>query len=136
MIELMVNIDVPDLEPGIAFYRDGLGLQLARRLFDGTVAELHGAAVPVYLLEKPTGSATSATRCQARDYARHWTPVHLDIVVADLEHAIARATQAGARRESDIADHAWGRLAVLSDPFGHGFCLLQWSGSGYADADA
>ena len=25
----------------------------------------------------------------------------------------------------------WGRIAILADPFGHGLCLLQFSGRGY-----
>jgi hypothetical protein len=25
----------------------------------------------------------------------------------------------------------WGHLAMMSDPFGHGFCVLQFSGNGY-----
>jgi len=29
------------------------------------------------------------------------------------------------------AAFAWGQLAMLSDPFGHGFCLLQFTGRGY-----
>ncbi len=37
----------------------------------------------------------------ARDYPRHWTPLHL------------------------------GKLAVLEDPFGHGPCLLEFRGRGY-----
>jgi hypothetical protein len=36
MTRLLANVDVDDLERGIAFYREGLG----RRLFDGTVAAM------------------------------------------------------------------------------------------------
>lgn len=25
----------------------------------------------------------------------------------------------------------WGKLALMADPFGHGFCFLQFLGSGY-----
>jgi hypothetical protein len=25
----------------------------------------------------------------------------------------------------------WGRMVVLSDPFGHGVCLLEFRGAGY-----
>jgi len=57
--------------------------------------------------------------------------VHLDFVVDDLEAAVARAEAAGARRETDIAAHPWGRIALFADPFGHGFCLLSFTGRGY-----
>jgi predicted enzyme related to lactoylglutathione lyase len=66
-----------------------------------------------------------------RDYRRHWTPVHLDLVVPDVDSAAERAVAAGAVLEGPIQRHPWGRLASLSDPFGHGFCLLQWIGHGY-----
>jgi predicted enzyme related to lactoylglutathione lyase len=57
--------------------------------------------------------------------------VHLDFVVADLEAAVARATAAGARLERPIVSRAWGRMANLADPFGHGLCLLELSEQGY-----
>jgi len=66
-----------------------------------------------------------------REYQRHWTPVHLDFKVADVSAIVAHATRAGARIESEIQSYSWGRLAVLSDPFGHGFCVLQFLRGGY-----
>ncbi len=33
--------------------------------------------------------------------------------------------------EVPIEQHKWGKMAVLADPFGHGFCLLQFQGRGY-----
>ncbi|MNY40799.1 Glyoxalase-like domain protein [compost metagenome] len=66
-----------------------------------------------------------------RDYARHWTPVHLDFVVEDLEAAIERALGAGAEIEDWPQDFDWGRQARLSDPFGHGLCFIEWRGQGY-----
>ncbi len=66
-----------------------------------------------------------------RRYVRHWTPVHLDVVVEDIETALARAVAAGGRAETPIEVAVWGKLVVLSDPFGHGFCLLEFLGKGY-----
>jgi hypothetical protein len=37
---------------------------------------------------------------------------------------------AGARLESPISTHEWGRLALMADPFGHGFCFVQFLGRG------
>lgn len=62
---------------------------------------------------------------------RHWTPVHLDFVVPDLDAAIDRARLAGATLEGAPTTHAYGRLALLADPFGHGFCLIEFTGRGY-----
>ena len=130
-MEYLLNIDVPDLERAITFYENGVGLRLRRRLFEGTVAEMLGGSSPVYLMEKQPNSSPSAYTSQRRDYQRHWTPVHLDFVVPDLAMAIERALQAGATLEGDPQSFVWGRQAVMSDPFGHGLCFVQWVGRGY-----
>ena len=67
----------------------------------------------------------------ARHYSRHWTPVHLDFVVPDIHAACARAQAAGATPEGPLRSHAWGHIAVFADPFGHGFCLIQFLNRGY-----
>ena len=102
-----------------------------RYLFGGTVAELQGPPLAVYLLAKPAGSVAFADGEQVRSYQRHWTPLHLDLLVEDLDAAVAQAQAAGARCEDEVGDYIWGRLARMSDPFGHGFCLMQWQGRGY-----
>ena len=127
---LLVNIDVPDLEAGIAFYTAALGLTVSRR-FDSGFAELAGTDAPIYLLENPPGSRTGPGSDAVRDYARHWTPVHPDFTVEDLEKAIARAVEAGAVQEGETRDAAYGRIATFADPFGHGFCLIEFSERGY-----
>jgi len=130
VIELLVNIDVDDLEKGVAFYEDGLGLRPGRRL-GGQACEMLGASSPIYLLENRGGSSPFAEAKSSRQYGRHWTPVHLDFNVDDLEAAVERAVAAGGRLEGRIEQRAWGRLARMADPFGHGFCLLQFQGRGY-----
>jgi len=128
-VNLLVNIDVDDLGKATAFYCDGLGLKVGRHF--GDWLELIGASSPIYLLPKKAGSTVSPATRGTRDYARHWTPVHLDFVVDDIEAAIARARAAGASLEQEAREHAYGRLALLADPFGNGFCLLQFTGRGY-----
>lgn len=127
---LLVNIDVDDLERAEAFYVGALGLRAGRR-FGTDVVELLGASAPVYLLRKAAGTPAGDATMQTRDYRRHWTPVHLDFVVADLDVALARARAAGAVLEGEPRTAAWGRLATLADPFGHGFCLIEFLGRGY-----
>ena len=134
-MEMLVNIDVDDLEKAVAFYRDALGLQAERRLFDGSVVEMAGASSKIHLIAKDSGSPASSQANIFRSYRRHWTPVHLDFAVDDLESAVNRAVAAGATLESAIQTFNWGRIATLSDPFGHGFCLLQFIGRGYAEAE-
>jgi lactoylglutathione lyase len=130
MAKLLLNLDVDDVERAIRFYTDGLHLRVGRRFDDGFV-ELLGAQVPIYLLHNASGSPAFSGAAPGRDYARHWTPLHLDFVVPDIDAAIARAIAAGARLESEVSEHAYGKLALLSDPFGHGFCLLEFKGRGY-----
>lgn len=125
---ILVNIDVPDLKAGIAFYTQAFGLTVKRRLGEQG-AELSGWLVPVFLLEKAAGSVGAAG--SRRSYQRHWTPVHLDVVVADLDSAVSRAADAGARVEQDVRIAVWGKIAVLADPFGHGLCLIQFLNRGY-----
>jgi predicted enzyme related to lactoylglutathione lyase len=129
-LDLLVNIDVDDLAKAERFYREAFGLRSGRRFGEDGV-ELLGASAPIYLLAKPAGSAASSATGQQRDYRRHWTPVHLDLVVPDLEPALERADAAGAVLEGEVRAHAWGRIAMLADPFGHGFCLIQFQGRGY-----
>jgi lactoylglutathione lyase len=130
MAGLLINIDVPELERAIEFYTSAFDLRLSRRL-GSDFAELLGGGSPIYLLETGPGSRPFRDAATGRDFARHWTPVHLDFAVDDLDVALARALAAGARQESEPSEHSYGRLVLLSDPFGHGVCLLQFNAQGY-----
>lgn len=125
----IVNLDVPDLAAAEIFYTAAFDLRVGRRLGPGAL-ELLGGPTPLYLLQNDAGSAATEDG-DVRDYERHWTPVHLDWVVADIDAALARAVAAGAALERPVRERLWGKIAVLSDPFGHGFCLIQFSDAGY-----
>ena len=127
-MRLLLNIDVPELAAAERFYVDAFGLRAGRRLGDGGL-ELLGAQAPIYLLQKAEGSTGAAG--QPRRYARHWSPLHLDVVVDGLDAALARSLAAGARQEGAVREAAWGRIVRIADPFGHGWCLLQFLGKGY-----
>jgi predicted enzyme related to lactoylglutathione lyase len=130
-MRLLINVDVDDLGRAEAFYCAAFGLVAGRR-FGGDGVELLGGAAPLYLLRHAAGTVGAAN--QARDYHRHWTPVHLDWVVdtlAELDAAVARSVAAGASLERPRQTHAWGTIAGLADPFGHGFCVLAFSARGY-----
>ena len=125
---LLLNIDVPDVETGERFYTSAFGLTVGRRFGTGFV-ELLGWPATVYLLAKKAGTVGAGG--ELRRYERHWTPVHADIVVDDVDGAVERAVGAGAKLEAPARDTAYGRIAMLADPFGHGFCLLQFNQKGY-----
>ncbi len=129
-MDLLINIDVDDLERAVRFYTGAFDLQVGRR-FDDEAAELLGGTAPIYLLAKAAGSPATPRSLQGRNYSRHWTPVHLDIVVEDMAGGVERAVQAGATLEQPVQSRNWGKLALMADPFGNGFCLVQFVGRGY-----
>jgi predicted enzyme related to lactoylglutathione lyase len=129
-MNLLVNLDVDDLATAIAFYSAAIGLTVGRR-FGRFGVEMLGSSAPIYLLVKASGSPAADTTAQRRTYDRHWTPVHLDFVTEDIDAAVETAITAGARLEKPITTQAWGRLALMADPFGHGFCFVQFLGRGY-----
>ena len=129
-MNFLVNIDVDGLEAAIRFYTEAFALRIGRR-FGASAVELLGGPTPIYLLVKGPGSGTDPAGSQQRTYERHWTPVHLDFVVEDIEQAVERAQAAGARLEQPVSSSAWGKLALMADPFGHGFCFVQFVGAGY-----
>ena len=116
---LLVNIDVPNLAPGTAFYSDAFGLEPGRRI-GSRASELLGLDAPLYLLERQDGSSIDPAGTGTRSYARHWSPVHLDLVVV---------------QEGETTMAAFGELAMFADPFGHGFCLIRFNEQGYAALD-
>ena len=131
MKELRICIDVDDVDRAVDFYRSVFSLTLGRRLGKHWV-EMRGPAVTVDLLgTRPGAAPTPALPDVKRDFSRHWTPVHLDFVVDDLDAVVARAIAAGATLDREIQERPYGRMANMADPFGHGFCLLQMNERGY-----
>ena len=127
-MDVIINVDVPDLAAAIAFYGEAFGLTVTRRLGPGA-AELSGWPTKLYLLEKAPGSIGAGG--DRRRYERHWTPVHFDVLVDDLEQAVAKAVAAGARLEARPRAEAYGKIAMFADPFGNGFCMIEFLGRGY-----
>ncbi|HET7539580.1 MAG TPA: VOC family protein [Polyangiaceae bacterium] len=118
-----VSIDVPNLAAGIAFYCAAFGFSKKSEPVPG-VAVLQGLGLELCLLEKPAGSQPSPRTKDRRNYERHWSPVHLDFHVDDLQAALQRVEALGAKREQVFENPEHGSAAFCSDPFGHGFCLL------------
>jgi catechol 2,3-dioxygenase-like lactoylglutathione lyase family enzyme len=119
-----ISIDVPSLARGIRFYTEAFGFEKAAEPAPG-VAVLRGAGIQISLLTRREGTEPTAGSEEQRHYQRHWTPVHLDIHVENLQAALARAIAAGARREQLYEGAEHGSAVFCSDPFGHGFCLIE-----------
>jgi predicted enzyme related to lactoylglutathione lyase len=129
-LPLRLCIDVDDLDRGLRFYAQAFGLRPGRR-YGAEWVELLGAVAPIDLIANAGGTAPVPGAPGTRSYERHWTPVHLDMVVQDIEAALERAVGAGAKLERPVQTRSWGLLANLADPFGHGLCLLEFRGRGY-----
>lgn len=129
--EIRVCIDVADLDRAVAFYRDVFGLVPGRRLGTDWV-EMLGAVAPIDLLGTPGGTApVPKNRSVRRNFGRHWTPVHVDFVVSDLDATVNRAVAAGATLDREVQVRPYGRMANLADPFGNGLCILEMNSRGY-----
>jgi predicted enzyme related to lactoylglutathione lyase len=130
MIEAHAYIEVAEIDRGIEFYCNGLGLTLKRRLSPRWV-ELEGANLPIFLLGNRPPIADLGSAKVPRSYERHWTPVHLDFIVPDLDLTVARLSALGGSLDRGIKDREYGRIANMADPFGNGFDLIEFSGPGY-----
>ncbi len=132
MNSILINIDVSDIKVGQNFYVNAFDLKVGRRI-DEDVVELLGFPSPIFLLEKKEGTAPFEGSSQLRSFKRHWTPVHLDIIVDSIEAAVEKTKAAGGVFESGIHSAPWGKIALFSDPFGNGLCLIQFIGKGYGE---
>ena len=118
-----VSIDVPNIDEGLKFYRDGLGLvEVARPIPIYVVLKCGEARIG--LMEKPAGSKPAPGSDDVRRYARHWTPVHIDFDVEDFEAFLAKALSAGAVCEQKYEIGGRPPIAFCADPFGNGFCVI------------
>ena len=118
-----VSIDVPDLNQGLIFYQSVFGFIESARPFP-SMAILDANNVTVCMHEKAEGTAPSPGATERRRYGRHWTPVHLDLHVAEFDSALERVRARGGRIENEYRDEGPMPAAFCSDPFGNGFCII------------
>jgi catechol 2,3-dioxygenase-like lactoylglutathione lyase family enzyme len=114
-----ICIDVADVPRAVDFYSRGLGMELVEQKPEW--AKMAHSGITFWVMKIPAGSAVAVGSSQTRDYGRHWTPVHLDIPVPDLDAAVKRAVEAGGRLENMTP----GKLATIADPSGNGFDLVR-----------
>ncbi len=125
MISVSISIDVPNMADGMKFYSSAFGFSKVAEPIPGIVVLRSGEA-RICLLERVPGSYPSPYTQETRRYERHWTPIHVDIHVDDFEATLARVIAAGGRQEKFFeANSEHGSVAFCSDPFGHGFCLIE-----------
>ncbi len=115
------SIDVPELEAGVLFYTRVFGFVEKARPF-ATMAVLDAGNATVCIHEKRAGSSPSPGNVDARRYTRHWTPVHLDVHVPDVDAVVRQVIALGGHVEQSFDRPK--PTAFCADPFGNGFCVL------------
>ncbi|MBX3197348.1 MAG: VOC family protein [Labilithrix sp.] len=118
-----VSIDVPDLEAGLQFYGTVFGFVEDARPFP-TMAILDANNVTVCMHEKAPRTKSSPSGEDVRRYERHWTPVHIDVHVRDLDAVLAKVRAEGGSIEQEFRTQGPKPVAFCSDPFGNGFCVI------------
>ena len=112
-----VSFYTDSLDRGIAFYGGALGLRLLWRAKDSCGLGLREGATELVLVERRNPAA--------------------NFKVASVEKALPAFLAAGGALEYGPFDIDIGRCAVVADPFGNRFCLLDMTKGVYAtDADA
>lgn len=115
-----IAIPVPDLDTGLAFYRDTLGHPLRWRN-----DEIGQAALSM----PGTDAEIVLTTRQEQQYAPNW-------LVASADEAAEAIRAAGGRLVSAPTDIPVGRVAVVADPFGNPLVLVDLTKGRYVTDDA
>ena len=103
-----VRFSVPDLDVGLAFYRDKLGHELNWRTATAAGLRLPESDAEIVLQTERPG-------------------VEVDFLVDSADAAAERFVEAGGRLLTPPFDIQIGRCAVVADPWGNVFVLLDMS---------
>ena len=103
-----LQVPVPDLEAGLAFYRDRLGHELVWR-----TATAAGLRMP----DTDAEIVIQTERPQ----------VEANLLVSSVDEAARRVVEAGGRLLAAPFDIRIGRCAVVADPWGNALVLLDMS---------
>jgi predicted enzyme related to lactoylglutathione lyase len=107
-----VQLPVPDLDAGLAFYRDRLGLQLLWRT---------GTAAGLRLADSDSELVLHTLQAQPE----------VDFLVDSVDQATTRLREAGGTVLAEPSDIPVGRVAVVADPFGNPLTILDLSKGRY-----
>lgn len=124
MSKISVCIDVSEMKKAIKFYTQALGCQLIKEADEYT--ELSFDGLRVYLAARENDSNPLVKGEAVRSFERHWTPVHLDFHVSDIDRCISSIIELGGQKEGGSSGN-WGTAAFCADPFGNGFCVMEYT---------
>ena len=112
-----IQLPVPDLEGGLAFYRDRLGHEL------------------VWRTEEAAGLRLADSDSELVLQTRRPQP-EVDFLVDSVDQAATELTRAGSTVVVEPFDIPVGRVAVIADPFGNPLTILDLTKGRYlTDAD-
>ena len=119
--KISISIDVSDMKKASLFYSEAIGCKKVREGDEITLLSANNTNI--YLLKKEPGSDPFSVGVASRNYDRHWTPVHLDFAVSDIDKALNLVLKYNGSHEGGESGD-WGSIAYCADPFGNGFCLV------------
>ncbi|MDM5147489.1 lactoylglutathione lyase [Candidatus Persebacteraceae bacterium Df01] len=123
MIKISVSIDVSNLKQAETFYIEALGCKKLRNQSEG-MSVISTENCDIYLQEKMAGTKPIPSEAVERDYGRHWTPIHLDFLIMNVDDVVKKILQFGGQHEGG-ENGDWGSIAYCADPFGNGFCVIN-----------
>jgi predicted enzyme related to lactoylglutathione lyase len=123
VIKISVSIDVSNLKQAVNFYVAALGCKKVRDQGSNMVV-LSVENADICLQEKESGTKPLPTSNVARNYERHWTPVHLDFLCENVDEVVSKILKFGGLHEGGERGD-WGAIAYCADPFGNGFCVIN-----------
>lgn len=101
---ITTQLNVPDLEVALAWYRDHLGCKIAWRSEDRTYGAVYNGTTELFFSES-TRSTAGTILC---------------VRVQDVDAVYAHCVDADAPIVSELSDRAWSmREFEVDDPFGH-----------------
>ena len=122
MSRVSICIDVSDINKATSFYTQVLGCRIKTEKENSAELEVDNSTI--YLVEMAEYSNPLIEGSDSRRYSRHWTPVHLDFHVTEIETSISLLREFGGKLEGQKSGD-WGTAAFCADPFGNGFCMIE-----------
>ena len=124
------NVTVADVDEAVAFYRDGLGLEVRNDVANGgfrwvTLGSADQPGVEIVLSEPHAGRSKDDGDAMQELLAKGMLPM-LVFRTDDLDTAFERARQTGAEVLQEPIDQPWGpRDSAFRDPSGNTVRLSQ-----------